>query len=287
MLEDVIFGQLTMPGELVRVLIAFIGVGIAAYYDLYNKKNVPNNFLYGFLAIAFLVHLVTSVIANQWDLFWFSVAVAGFFAAIGYIFYRVGQLGGADVFVLASIILLLPIHPSFVGMSFNVPFIFSVIVFSGVLFALYIMSYFGYKLYQIGAKANLLYVLMLIPYLLFAYVYVNSFLFSPVYFAFITILLFATIFFMMFKKSLMQVLSEALPVSQLEEEDVLALDLMNKDLVERYKLQRLLTKKEINRLKKTKIEEVIVYTKLPPFIPFLLVGMVFALFFGKSLLLLG
>lgn len=282
MLEDVIFGQITMPGELIRVLVAFIGTAVASYYDLYNKKNVPNNILYGFLAIAFIVNLILF----QEDLFWFSIAVALFFSAIGYIFYRVGQLGGADVFVLASIMLLLPIHPSFVGMAFNLPFIFSVIVFSGVLFALYVMFYFGYKLYKVEAKANWLYLLMFIPYFLFAWVYVNSFLFSPVYFAFITILLFASIFFLMFKKPLMGVLSETLPVSQLEEEDVLALDVMNKDLVERYKLKRLLTKKEIERLKDTKIEEVSVYTKLPPFLPFVLIGMVLALLFGSSLLLL-
>jgi Flp pilus assembly protein protease CpaA len=282
MLEDVIFGQITMPGELIRVLIAFIGTAVASYYDLYNKKNVPNNVLYAFLAVAFIVNLIFF----QEDLFWFSIAAALFFSAIGYIFYRVGQLGGADVFVIASIMLLLPIHPSFVGLAFNLPFIFSVIVFSGVLFAIYVMAYFGYKLYKVEARANWLYLLMFIPYFLFAWVYVNSFLFSPVYFAFITILLFASIFFLMFKKPLMGVLSEPLPVTQLEEEDVLALDLMNKDLIERYKLKRLLTKKEIERLKKTKIEEVMVYTKLPPFLPFLLVGMVLGLLFGSNLLLL-
>ena len=210
MLEDVVFGQITMPWEIVRVLVALIGTGAAAYYDLYNKKNIPDEFLIGFLAIAFLANLIFF----EETLFWFSILLAAFFSAIGYIFYRVGQLGGADIFVLASIMLLLPIHPSFVGMPFNVPFIFSVIVFSGVLFALYVMIYFGKKLYDADAKPNPVFALMLIPYLLFAYVYVNSFLFSPVYFLFITILLFATIFFLMFKQPLMDVLSEDVPVSE-------------------------------------------------------------------------
>jgi Flp pilus assembly protein protease CpaA len=271
-----------MPQEYIRVLLAFVGTAIATYFDLFNKKNIPNNFLYGFLAVAFLANLVLF----EETLFWFSVTLAAFFSAIGYVFYRVGQLGGADIFVIASIILLLPVHPSFVGMDFNVPFIFSVIVFSGVLFALYVMVYFGLKVSEAGAKAKYIYALMLIPYLLFAYVYVNSFLFSPVYFAFITILLFATIFFLMFKESLTGVLSEELPVSQLEPEDVLALEIMNKDLIERYKVPRLLTKGEIERLKKTKVEMVWVYTKLPPFIPFILAGMILGLLFGKYLLLL-
>jgi Flp pilus assembly protein protease CpaA len=281
MLEDIIFGKLTMPAEELRILLAFLGTAIAAYYDLFNKKNIPDNFLYGFLAVAFLVNLVLF----EESLFWFSIVLAAFFSAIGYIFYRVGQLGGADVFVIASIILLLPIHPSFVGMTFNIPFIFSVIVFSGVLFALYVLVFFSSKLYEAGAKPKLIYALMLIPYLLFAWVYLNSFLFSAVYFAFITILLFATIFFLMFKESMIRVLSEELPVSQLESEDVIALEIMNKDLVERYKIPRLLTKAQIERLNETNVEMVWVYTKLPPFIPFILVGMVLGLIFGNTLLL--
>ncbi|MBU0532289.1 hypothetical protein KKB44_02225 [Candidatus Micrarchaeota archaeon] len=281
MLEEVIFGQITMPGEIFRILVAFLGTLVATYYDLYNKKNVPDNFLYGFLAVAFLVNLVF----YEENLFLFSIVIAAFLSAIGYVFYRVGQLGGADVFILASIMLLLPLHPSFAAMAFNMPFIFSVIVFSGVLFALYVMIYFGWKLYETEAKAKLVYGLLLIPYFLFAYVYVNSFLFSPIYFAFITVLLFSTIFFMMFKESLTTLLSEELPVTQLEPEDVLALEIMNKDMVERYKLPRLLTLAEIERLKESKVPDVYVYTKLPPFIPFILAGMLLAMFFARHLLL--
>ncbi|MFN7991570.1 MAG: hypothetical protein U0R44_05415 [Candidatus Micrarchaeia archaeon] len=282
MLEDILFGQLAMPGELIRLLLAFAGTAVAAYYDLYNKKNVPDNFLFAFLGIAFIVN----AFFYQETLFWFSLAVAAFFSAVGYLFYRVGQLGGADVLVLASVMLLLPIHPAFAGMPFNLPFVFSVIVFSGVIFALYVLAFFGWKLTQVEAKPDLMYGLMLIPYLLFAYVYVNSFLFSPVYFIFITILLFAVVFFLMFKRQFNQLLAEEMPVSQLEPEDVLALEVMNRDLVERYKLQRLLTKEEIARLKKTKVSELWVYTKLPPFVPFILAGMILAMFFARNLLLL-
>ena len=57
MLEDILFGQLTMPGEAIRVVLAFVLVGIAAYYDVFNKKNIPNQVLYAMLAIAFLVNL--------------------------------------------------------------------------------------------------------------------------------------------------------------------------------------------------------------------------------------
>jgi hypothetical protein len=282
MLEDVLFGTLAMPGELIRVVLAFLGVGIAAYYDLFNKKNIPDVYLYAFLGVSFLVN----AFFYEQTLFWFSLAIAAFFSAVGYLFYRVGQLGGADIFVLASVMLLLPLHPSFVGMTFNLPFVFSLIIFSGVAFALYVMLFFGWKLMKTEARPKLLYLLLFIPYLLFAYVYINSFLFSPVYFIFITLLLFAVIFFMMFKESLNMLLAEEIPVSQIEPEDVLALEVMNKDLIERYKLQRLVTKEELARIRKTKIHDLWVYTKLPPFIPFILLGMLLSMFFAKNLLLI-
>jgi len=282
MLEDVIFGQITMPGEAIRILLAFLGTSVAAYYDVFNKKNIPDQLLYAFLALAFITNLVLFDEA----IFWFSIGITVFLSAIGYLFYRVGQLGGADVFVLASVMLLLPIHPSFVGLPFNLPFIFSVFIFSGILFALYVLIYFGFKLTQVEAKPNLLYALVLVPYAIFAYMFVNSFLFSPVFFAFVTISIFATVFFMMFRESLNLLLSEELPVSQLEPEDVLALEIMNKDMIERYKIPRLMTQAEIDRLKKTKVGDVWVYTKLPPFLPFVLAGMMLSMLFAKSLLLL-
>ncbi len=282
MLEDVLFGNITMPGEMIRLVIALLGVLATGYYDLFNKKNVPNNLLYAFLIIALLVDLIFF----QPDLFWFSLALAFLFGIIGYIFYKAGQLGGADVFVICSIILLVPIHPSFLALSFNLPFIFSVIIFAGVVFSLYRFASLGWRLFEMtNVNPKLTYALLFIPYLIFAYVYVNSFLFSAVYFVLISLLLFATIFFLIFKEDLNTLLCEEKLLSEIEPEDVLALEVMNKDLIARYELKRLVTQKEIDRLAKTKLEKVFVYTKLPPFIPFLFFGMILSLLFAKSLLL--
>ena len=281
-MEQVIFGQITMPGEIIRVLLAFVGTAVAAYYDVFNKKNIPDNLLYAFLGLAFLVNLALF----EETLFWFSIGAALFLSAIGYLFYRVGQLGGADLFVLASIMLLLPIHPTFVGLPFNLPFIFSVFIFSGIVFALYVVLYFGWKLTEVDVKPNWIYALVLLPYAAFAYFFINSFLFSPVFLIFVSIAILSSVFFLIFRDSLNRMLAEELPVTQLEPEDVLALEVMNKDMIERFKIPRLMTKEEIERLKKTKVTEVWVYTKLPPFLPFILVGMLLSLVFAKSLLLL-
>ncbi|MFH1393769.1 MAG: prepilin peptidase [Candidatus Micrarchaeota archaeon] len=282
MLEEVIFGPVTMPGEIFRLLIAFAGTAVAAYYDIFNKRNVPDNYLYAFLAVAFLIN----VVFYEEDLFLFSMAVALFISGIAYVFYRVGQIGGADVFVMASIMLLLPIQPSFVQIPFNIPFFFPVWLFSGIALALYVMISMGYKLIQTEAKPDWKYALMFIPYLLFAYVFINSMLFSIVYFAFVSIALFTTIFFMMFKQDLNRMLAEEMPVGQLEAEDVLALEMMDQEVVKKNNINRLMTKDEISRLKDLKIEDVWVFTKLPPFLPFILLGMVLAMFFSGLLFLM-
>lgn len=281
MIEQVLFGKITMPGETIRLILAFLGVAVATYYDVFNRRNVPNNLLYAFLALAFIANLFF----YQQDLFIFSIALAVFFTAISYVFYRFGQLGGADLFIIASIILLLPIHPAFIGLTFNLPFIFSVIVFAGVAFAVYVVVFYGMKLLEAGAQPKLIYALLLIPYIIFAYVYVNSIIFSLIYFVFVSVLLIATVFFLMYREGINQLLAERMSPAELEDEDVLALEMMDQKTVKKYKLKRLATRDEIKRLTGLKVPEVWVYSKLPPFLPFLLLGMILSLLFAKSLLL--
>lgn len=283
MIEEVIFGNIQMPGELIRLVIAFAGVAVATYFDLFNNKNIPNYFLYGFLAVAFIANLFF----YQENLFIFSILVAAFLSAVGYVFYRLGQIGGADLFVLASVMLLLPIQPSFVDMPIGMPFIFPVLIFGGVLFALYIMISFGMKLMgKEDRHPKWLFLLLAVPYIIFSYVYVTSILFSWMYFVILTLLFMAIIFFLVFRDDLMNLLAERMKVTQLEEEDVLALELMDKELVKKYDLKRLATKKEIERMQELGVEEVMVYSQMPAFIPFILAGMALALLFGGSLLFL-
>ena len=283
MIENIFFGKTVLPGESIRIILAFLGVLIATYFDIFNRRNVPDKFLYAFLVVAFIANLAF----YDADLFLFSLAMAIFFSAIFYVFYRMGQLGGADVIVMASVMLLLPIHPSFVKISFNFPFLFSTLVFSGTVFALYVIIYYGAKLFSKGANPKWGYALMLIPYALFVYIYFTSqVLFSPVYLVLITVLFVATTFFLMFKDDLNKLLSEQVPLSRLETEDVLALDIMDQKIVKKYQLKRLVNDGEIKRLTTAGLKEVIVYSKLPPFMPFFLVGMIIAMLYASTLLFL-
>lgn len=280
MLEDILFGNMEVPGEIIRIILAFAGVVIAAYYDLFNKKNIPDKFLYGFLGVSILANLIFFNL----DLFIFTAAIAIFFSAIGYVFYRVGQMGGADVVILACIMLLMPLAPSFSGLVFNLPFILPVMIFAGLLFGTYTTIVYGIKIWRDGGSPKLLYLLMIIPYALFAYFYITSPFFSAVFFVIITVLLAATTFFMMYKEDINLMLAEQLPMDQLEPEDVVAFELMDKETVKKLDIKRVLNEKEIERLKKEGVETIWIFTQLPPFIPFLLAGMILALFFSNSLM---
>jgi len=257
-----------------------LGTAIASYYDLYNNRNIPNGFLYAFLALSIL----TSLFFFEMDLFIFSLIIAAFIALFGFVFYYTGQLGGADVFVMLSIAFLLPIHPGYLNMLFNLPFILSAFIFAIVIFSLYTIVYFGLKLVKTKAKPDKRYLLLFIPYVVFIYLYSTMPFFSPFYLILISIALFSSIFFLCFRNSINRMLAKKLPLAKVEPEDVLALELMDKKTVWKYKLQRVMNKKELQRMKKLKIKQVWVFSNLPPFLPFLFVGLVLALLFSNMIL---
>ena len=80
-------------------------------------------------------------------------------------------------------------------------------------------------------------------------------------------------------------LIEEVPLKNVQEEEILAIDFMDQTIIKKFNIQRLVTKKEIEKLKKSKLKKIFVYTKLPPFIPFILFGFILALLFSNYLLL--
>lgn len=280
--EEILFGSITMPGESIRIALVLLGLLTTSYFDLFNRRNIPNHLLYGFL----LASLALNFIFYDESIFIFSILVAIPLAIFGYVFYRFGQLGGADVFILLAINFAVPLHPSVSNIgTFNFPFIASIFVFSGVLFALYFLVSFALKLLKTNARPSLLAFTLFIPYLLLGYFYINSPLYSPVYFSFITIMVLSSVFFMAYRDQIYKIQAEKIPINKVEVEDVLALEIMDQTFVKKYSIKRLVTKEELAKLKKQKIDELWVYTKLPPFIPFLTLGFIASLFVSKYLLL--
>lgn len=279
MLEEYIFQRMVVEGELARVLIALAGTGVAAWYDLANNRNVPNNFLYVFLGLAFLSNLVFF----QPGVMAYGVAVAMAIFLVGYVFYKMGYIGGADVYVLTAIALLLPAFPSYITVLFNFPVVLSVIITSGVLFAVYFLYYVIVNVALKDGKGRYEYLLLLPPYAILLYFFIATGIFGLAYIITITVLILSSIVFMVYKDSATEKMARKVAVSKVEEEDVAVLELMPA-LAKKHGIKRLLDRTEIERLKRLRVKEIYVYKELPPFLPFVLVALALSVTVGDLLM---
>lgn len=282
MLEQLLFSPMQMPMEAGRIFLALLGMAVGTYYDLFNNKNVPEKFLYAFLAAAFLFN----VVFFDYDVFVYAVVLAFILFALGFAMYRLGQLGGADVFVVASLALLLPIHPSYLQVPFNYPLIFSVLIYGGAAFALYSLFFFAKILSKKKTKSRpkYIYLALFLVYGLFAYMFFNAPFFSMAYFAIASILLLSSIIFLVYRDAIMEATMEQVFVKDLEPEDVLVKEKMDAH-IKKMGIGNVLSQRDIEALRRSGTKHVWVYSNLPPFLPFLLAGLLLALFFGNQLFL--
>ncbi|MCD6227748.1 prepilin peptidase [Candidatus Micrarchaeota archaeon] len=281
-----------MNYELLRVLIALVGTGVLTYFDIFKNRNVPDKLLYGFLLIS-LLFLVIDPQTIIPSVFW-----GGVIGAIGYLLYRAGQIGGADVILFVTLSFLLPTTPSlFTQQTIQMPFILSLIIVSGMFLILYIIIKYAPKLFAMAMSGRIKFSLDRLFYsgaLLFMYVVMIYLLYdmgmgNPLPFVLLLgYLVFITIFVNLFKTELTQLMSEKVDLSKksdrtkITEEDVVALELMDKDYVKKHNIPKLLTTDAIKRLSKEKVK-LIVLTKLPPFIPFVFLSLILEILFGDPL----
>ena len=277
-----------VPGIEARVFIALAFTGTAAYFDVFNKKWVPNILLYAFAAAALLLNIVYF----EQGIF-ISAAAFGIAAfLLSYPLYKTGQLGGADVFCYASIAAAVPYLPKpFLNASAAAPypFILSALVPTGLLFIAHMFARFIPYIYARAkqGKVDLSLAKLAIPatislaFAVFAYVLSTlPIQLPPGYFVMLAFLLAALLFFSLFKEEIKQSMVGTVPVSKLHEEDVLALEQMSPALVKKLKLEPVITKKLIAVLRAAKMKAVPVYVDMPCFLPYLFFGVLFTVLFG-------
>ena len=293
---DLILGaNVVLPLEMVRIAVALAGVIIGTYYDLFNKKNVPNNFLYGFVAIAFIVNLVAyDPLITTYAI----IQAAVVFVLTYFLLYKTGQWGGADGFILTAIALLLPIQPTpllahpMPGVV-SLPFVASVFFVAGLSFMLWMLLRsipVAIKAIRtkgaIGQKAWLGGLMVALAYFIFSMVISNFGIMASSYFALITGVVLLSVYFVIFMEPIKESMVEWVGLKDVEEEDILAVDKMEPEIVKKYSIGRLVDFALLSRLKGVH-SKIPVYKKLPPFIPHLLVGLVLSLLFGDIILLLA
>jgi len=287
---DLLSPPASVPGIDIRIIAAVVFTGAAAYYDMFNKKWVPDSLLWAFLAVAFLLN----IIFFDQSVFIQACAVAIVIAAITYVLYRMGQLGGADVLVMSSIALAIPYLPQPLlaqAQSIPYPFFLSVLAPTGIAFIAHMLARFIPYISRQLARGKVKFTaqkvagpaIVLFSLAIFAAL-ISSLPFSlpPLYFAIIGFLGIALVFFSLFMPEIKGSMAEKIPTSRLQCEDVLALEQMPM-LSKKLKLPPVISAKTIAALRRAKIKSVPVYTGMPFFLPYLFIGLLFTILFGDLL----
>lgn len=262
--------------EIIRITIALFGTGIAAYYDMFNRKNVPDVFLYSFLGISLLINVF------DYSLFLKFIPVMLLLIAILFILYRFGQIGGADVIVLAAIYASLPVFP--MNQEQIIPSSLMVLAIATVLASIWIIVKYGPKIIdkmingklKISVWQGLEIVVLMFSFFFLVYVFM-MFPFLPFWIILIAAILFLeSVFFIVGKEQLTEEM--IVMKKKIEPEDVIAVERIDEKLVKKYNIKRLTDEKQARILNKTGKKWPVM--DMPMFVPFILVGLLVYLIIG-------
>ncbi len=265
-----------MNFELLRVAIAVVGTGALAWED-WRTSFMDDRVLYAMIFAGALLNLATLDASFIFSAFApFTLILLG-----GYFLWRAGQFGAGDVYLFAGLQLLLPFWPF--GEPQLFPFALSVFL-AASLFAV-IGTAAGYAVMirekLVGGKAAALAALMLAGLGFFAFFGVSAAV-TALYLMFSS-----SFFYLLYRNEIIEANVEWVSLKKVDEEDVLALDRLPKSKVKEFGLEKVATRKQLKRLKKTGLKKFPVYKHLPRFGPFVLAGLLACLALGDVYLFLS
>ena len=267
---------------------------IYAVYDVFNRRNVPNSFVY----FTILVGMAMAFLSNSGMLLITTFVVALVIGAIGYTIYRAGLLGAGDVLELVFIALIMPMWSNpFIENTYqwNVPFVLSVIIAAGYASLIFIPIYYllvkkqpknapkpNRKRMMIGAIFFIVYMIFIIVmrYLYSINLVGSALIFLLAFFAGIT---------MIYDQRIYLGMVEFMYPSKLEEGDMIATNLMSKNDLEVFQAKsnfgRLASEKLISEIKNIKVK-LPVYRDSVPFSLFIFIGVLISLAYGNIILMM-
>ena len=280
--------------ELLGAAIAVAGTATVAYTD-FKTGYMPDRYTHAMILLGALLLPFYSGFSTA--LPYYGIAIAVF--AASFLFYTFGQLGGGDVKLFTGLALLLPTYPlslSILGttpVAAPYPFVVSVFFASAVLAMAVVTAQYLARLYSDRRKIKdfraksfrgLLYSAMTLP-LGVIWIYL-----SPKMLV-IALPLVLGAFVLSFKKDILRLyVVEKKLVKDLNDDDVLALELMSKSMKKKLGLgsRKTLLEMELKTLKKNArkhgVKQVIVQEYLPRFGVYILISLLLNLVVGDTLL---
>jgi Flp pilus assembly protein protease CpaA len=276
-----------MNYEILRLAIILIGTAIAAFQD-FKTSYIDDKLTIGLIACG----VILDVLTFDYNFILYSVGVGALIFIIGYYFYRMGQIGGGDVLLIAGIQVLLPFYPSIQQFQFpfslavtGVPFIITIFATSAFVSLIGTALMYGWMLKGKKLKPDLkdsILTLILVAFIIFS-IYFFS-IFGLYQIIFIMLLAISALFLSLFKNQIMNdVVIQKVDLKDIEDEDVLALEKMEN--LQKLGLKRVATKDQMKLLKKIsrekKIKKFYVYKNLPRMAPYILIGLILSLILGN------
>ncbi|MBI5226657.1 prepilin peptidase [Candidatus Micrarchaeota archaeon] len=261
-----------------RVIAAVLVTAYLAWED-HQTSFMNEHLLYAFV----LGGLIWDVVFLPFASLWPTVLVAALIGGIGYFSYRSGQFGGGDVLLLAGLALWLPVSP-FISVPIFWPFVLSVFLAASLLASVGSGMWYARLLRDAGkfpGKKGGWFVLGF-----FAVIAVSVWMpFGALGKGLIALLGVPSVFYLVYRQDVVDY-AVIVPQTarQILDEDVLALEKLPGNDVERFGLERVLTVAALKKLKNFMAarsrKTVPIYRNLPRFGPYLLAGLLLSIAVG-------
>ncbi len=277
--------------QLLILIVLIITSAAYAAFDVFNKRNVPDTFVYASVAIG-----VIATLTYGYSTMLYSFAIAAVVAVPGYIMYKKGFLGGGDSLEFIAISLLLPIQPlpllattSYI----QIPFILSVLIAAGYVVSIYIPIYYltkTRKKLKIDRKHAASGVLLLLSYAILIIIMYSLFYIRSAGIVILGILGVASFFIIIFEGSIYGGMVSNVYPKDLEPGDMIAVNLMTTQELASFRKKsktfgRLVTKELLSDIKHEK-SRLPVYRDSVPFALFIFIGIIISLLVGNLILLI-
>jgi len=287
--------------SLINLRYASIIVIAAVYmlFDVFNKRNVPSIFVYATLGYGVLLTL--SYLDLQ--LIFYSGLLAIATLGLGYFIYKIGQIGAADVFEIATLSLILPMTPlPFLlhVQQFSMPFVLSMMVNTGIAVFVFVPLYyipkafykFRGRVYGLVRREDVFRAAMMaVLYAAFMTLLILSFWLKVVGFVIVLIMGLGSILITLFLTPITKSMIQYITYKGLEPGDAIALNIISKGRLS-YLNKRirgfggLVTNQLIEELRRNAPKAKLpVYRNAVPFALPIFVGALTTLLFGNMILL--